>query len=50
VIEGYFFYTALVTVFEPGTFSMIKFYVVGYGIPALIGNRASHFFPGRFGL
>ena len=49
VIEGYFFYSALVTVFEPGTFSMIKFYAVGYGIPAFIGNRNSNFFPGQFG-
>ena len=42
MIEGYFFYSALVTVFEPGTFSMIKFYAVGYGIPAFIGNRNSN--------
>jgi len=36
MIEGYFFYTALVTVFEPERFRIFIFYLLGYGIPALI--------------
>ena len=35
VIEGYFFYRALVVVFNTRTLSTIIYYVIGYGLPTL---------------
>ena len=35
MIEGYFFYRALVVVFNTRTLSSIVYYVIGYGLPAL---------------
>ena len=34
-LEGYFFYRALVTVFDTHRLSSILFYIVGYGVPLL---------------
>ena len=36
VIEGYFFYRALVVVFNTRTLSTIVYYVIGYGLPTVI--------------
>ena len=35
VIEGYFFYRALVVVFNTQSLSTIVYYVIGYGLPTL---------------
>ena len=43
MIEGYFFYTALVTVFEPERFRMFIFYLLGYGVPAVVGTYVVNF-------
>ena len=36
VMEGYFFYQALVTVFETNRMSTVVHYLVGYGVPVVI--------------
>ena len=35
-MEGYFFYRALVTVFDTDRMSAILHYIIGYGVPAII--------------
>ena len=36
VLEGYLFYRALVIVFNRRKFTTIVYYVIGYGVPAVV--------------
>ena len=35
-MEGYFFYRALVTVFDTDRMSTVLHYIIGYGVPAIV--------------